>query len=166
MQLLKPNLPLSPIETALIIPLLVVLVLSGYILYTHFTTPVIPEKIWGVYSQKELEVVNLPKSDAEAKKNNFDLIQSVARDSSGILDISNCIPQPLVLKVRLGDQIELRNKTMFDTSIEVDNEHTYTVNAGNRLTIPADFGHGHGIYSYTCKNGKANPIDGIIFVTQ
>lgn len=102
------------------------------------------------------------ESSDEEKMKHYQFAISIAKESE-FLDVTDCSPEPLVLKVANGGTVKLKNDGNADVTIVMDAEHTYSVGAKSTKSIKADFGKGAGLYGYGC-NQSSGPR-GMIFVS-
>lgn len=97
------------------------------------------------------DIFTIPPGDASEKeiKEYRAYLDSQAK-ASPALDITNCHPEPIVLKTKIGSSITLVNKSSKNHKIVVNQKDIYTVNANGSSKITPVFEHGSGAYAYTC----------------
>lgn len=87
-------------------------------------------------------------------------------NSSKIVDTikiqERCTPDTLIVRARLGKELTFANVDTVAHTISVSNEHSWTVEPGKSIVVPADFGTGEGTYAYSCES-SGTPI-GIILI--
>lgn len=66
------------------------------------------------------------------------------------LEIKDCKPNPLVLKVKQGSKFEIKNMDNVKRKIIIDSQHFYDIEANDSRTITAQFKYGTGDYGYVC----------------
>jgi hypothetical protein len=161
----KPKSTFSPKKTlALKEALVTILILLSLAVYAFSNSNKHSEAFsLSPLTQDQKFILGLNKSDASAKKANYDLISRTAQESK-ILEIKDCEVRPVVLKVKLGASFKAINHDLTDHVIATDIEHRYRVPAGQGVDLLADFGHGNGIYSLTCDNSDS--LSGLFFVTN
>ena len=93
------------------------------------------------------------------KEKFFSTVNKYAVTTSTI-DITSCLPEPIVAAVKMGSEISFVNKGNKSETIQFDASHTYTVNPGAVVKVMADLGHGLGSYGYSCpdKSGVAGIV--------
>lgn len=114
-------------------------------------------------TSQEQAILQIKKSDPQGKMSNYNLIQATAK-SSETLDIYQCQVRPVVIKVKIGQTLQLRNFDDHDHTIESDLQHQYRVSAHSQKEIKVDLGHGPGVYSIVC-DGRTN-LSGLFFVSE
>ncbi|MDZ4285296.1 MAG: hypothetical protein U1A23_00005, partial [Candidatus Sungbacteria bacterium] len=90
------------------------------------------------------------------------LVERLAKESS-VLKITQCRPTPIVLKVKVGNAIMIKN----DDSVEYImsfGEKIITLKANETTEIPSSFTKGGGVFGYGC-NGSQGAV-GIVFAVQ
>lgn len=102
-------------------------------------------------ADKERAVLNVPSQDStqEEKQQHFELVLRIAKEAD-YLDISQCIPSPVVFKVKNDERFTVKNPDAVEHTIGLDPDHIFSVPAQSTKTIVADFGHGAGLYGYGC----------------
>ncbi len=113
---------------------------------TSAPTPVV------VVADSERDVLKFPgrKATGLDKSAYSALVQKYAKESD-YLDIGKCNPTPLVIKVKVGNTIKLRNQDTSDHTLSLSSQKGFLVSAGETREIKIDFfPNGQGIYSYGC----------------
>lgn len=100
-------------------------------------------------------------SSDEEKKRHFDLVQKLARDAE-YLNITNCAPQPIVIRVKDGSHLIVKNSDDEMLEIGIDPQHLYGIPAQGEKKIKIAFGNGPGIYGYGCN--KSSGAVGMFYV--
>ncbi|MCP6719983.1 MAG: hypothetical protein KJI72_01475 [Patescibacteria group bacterium] len=137
----------------LLIFLIVVAVVLGYAIYSQ--SPEKPELKAEISSltptPDESEVLNVPDLNAstEEKQRHFELVVQVAKTAE-FLDISDCNPSPVVMKIKKGETIAVRNNDSADHSIVFNLESIHPIPAGSTKNITNVFDKGPGVYGYGC----------------
>jgi len=101
-------------------------------------------------------------SSEEEKGKHFQYAMSIAQEAE-YLDISDCNIKPLVLKVKNGEDVKLKNDSDINVNVTLDTEHSYDIGAKSTKIIKAGFGKGAGLYGYGCHSSKNS--QGMMFVT-
>ncbi len=117
-------------------------------------------------TDEEKFILNPPSAEASrsALNKHAKIVAKLAKEGN-ILGINNCLPTPLVLQVKQGDQLTIKNgdskhKIMFDE------EHVYELPTNNSLTLKASFKYGTGDYGYVCEGSEGRRIVGFLHVIQ
>lgn len=92
-------------------------------------------------------------SSEEEKKRHADLVQRLARDAA-YLDITDCDPQPIVMRLKDGGEFTVKNSDAGEREIGIDPQHIYTIPGRGERKIKVDFGHGPGVYGYGCNKSS------------
>lgn len=106
-----------------------------------------------------LEVFNTPPQDAspEEIQRYTELVRSLAEDVDSV-EIKGCTPTPLVLRVRHGESVVVKNQDAVDHSL-LHGETVVSLPASSTTSIiPSDFGKvgaGEGIIGYACDEPTA-----------
>jgi hypothetical protein len=84
------------------------------------------------------------------------------------LEILDCHPTPIIISVKLGQNVEVKNSGSSDIIIELtqahgDSRYIYPIAASSIKSIQADFGKKSGAFAYYC-NGNTSPPVGIFYV--
>ena len=157
---------------------IIAVMLIGYLIYMAVSSSrsVQPDK--GYYDQEETSsmpsggdisldplkrALDFPKpgSSTEEKEKHDALIRDVAVRSSRIT-ISNCVSDPVVIRVALQDTIDIKNNDAVDRTMRHGFTSLVQIRAGSVKSIHVkDIFKGEGIFSYACGGG---PISGIIVI--
>ena len=101
---------------------------------------------------------------AEEKQSHFELVQKIAKEAQH-LDITKCkVANPVVLKVKLGEPITVKNQDSVDHAIVFDADNIFSIPANTTMDIKPDFQFGSGTYGYGCD--QTPHTVGIFLVTQ
>ncbi len=120
---------------------------------------------WAPAPGTEKEYLFSIKNDApEAEKQRHFFYATSISKVSEFLNLTNCNPDPLVIKVKNGAILKLKNDGDAELSIGIDASHIYVVPAKSVKEIKADLGKGTGLYGYGC-NASKTPA-GMIFVEK
>jgi hypothetical protein len=116
-----------------------------------------------ISAEDRTAVLQTPRntSTKEERDAHFKIVQRLAVMSE-TLDVSGCNPNPLVLKHRQIQDIQVTNKDDVPHELQVNPQHLYTVPAHGSISIPPDFGSGTGVYGYGCDN-SLNAV-GLFFI--
>ena len=152
------------LNVLLIILVFIALVL-GYTIYRELQLESEIEKPSRILSLDELNVLNTPGVGASEEERNqhFDLVVRLAT-TTGELNISGCTPTPVVLAIKRGEELVVRNDDSADRSIVFNEESIYSIPARSTQTITGFFERGPGIYGYGC-DALPNAV-GMFFVTE
>lgn len=90
-------------------------------------------------------------ASAAAKQKHAATVKKLAKTGS-VLGIKNCQPDPLVLQVKEGSMIEVKNNDNVTHKIMIDEDHSIQLEPNKTTTIPAKFKYGTGDYGYICKD--------------
>jgi plastocyanin len=120
-------------------------------------------------TDKEKQVLNAPGENAtqEEKDKHGVLLFSLSREST-TLDISSCeIPNPLVLRAKLGTEIKLVNNDSVAHVLTITGK-AYAVEPKGSTTLKLDFGKGAGGFGYVCdsKGQGTPPVSGFFLLSQ
>lgn len=113
-------------------------------------------------TEEEKDLLTVPSSDAskEEIEAHIALGAKLAKEAE-VLEITDCEPKPLVLKVKEKAMFKVFNKDNIDHTLIIDPEHKYALSAQKTTEIKADFGKPPGLYGYVCEGVG---ITGFIFV--
>lgn len=96
----------------------------------------------------------------DQQKQFFDLVSKTAKTSDA-LDISQCKPNPVVMKVKYGGTFPAKNTDSVPHRIVFDKDHVYTIPANGQTAVEVNFGKAAGIYGYGCDS--TNYAVGMLF---
>lgn len=113
------------------------------------------------FTDSEIAILSIPKYDPNGKRNNIELIMSAAQ-ATRTVSIRDCILDPVVPKLVVGEEFELRNDDQVPRTIETDRNHVLRVPAGGSIRAIADFGFGKGFYGCQCDTNTV--LCGILWV--
>lgn len=113
------------------------------------------------FTDNEIAVLSIRKSDPTGKKNNRELIMRTAQ-ATRTVSIRDCVLDPVVPKLAVGEEFELRNDDQVPRVIETDRNHVFQVPAGGSIRTIADFGFGKGLYGCQCDTNTV--LCGILWV--
>lgn len=115
-------------------------------------------------NHEENFILNPPFANAPkiAKQAHAQVVSSLAKETK-YLEIKDCKPNPLVLKVKEGTDIEIRNIDNVKVRIIVDSLHYYDIPANGTKTTTAKFKYGTGDYGYVCDEAG---IVGFLHITK
>jgi len=102
--------------------------------------------------EREYLALNSPGQDAsiEEKDYHFKIAQSIAEEAP-YLNITNCqAPEPLVLNVKFGEALLVKNGDSVDHTISTDGDQAFLIAANSSKSIQPNFGKGPGVYGYGC----------------
>jgi len=113
-------------------------------------------------TEEEKDLLTVPSSDAskEEIEEHIALGAKLAKEAE-VLEITDCEPKPLVLKVKEKAMFKVFNKDEIDHTLIIDSEHKYALPAQETTEIKADFGKPPGLYGYVCEGVG---LTGFIFV--
>lgn len=136
---------------------------SGSIVATSSSNTSLPRKLPSNLSEEEKKVLDFEsvKSDEE-KRAQMALAQKLAKQEDN-LEISGCSGNPVVIKVKLGQNLTLKNNDKVKHNFIVNNNHQYEVAAESVKSIIADFQKGPGLYGYRCDSFGTS---GVILVIE
>ncbi|MCP6719997.1 MAG: hypothetical protein KJI72_01545 [Patescibacteria group bacterium] len=146
-------------KLTLIVILLIVAVVISYLVYSSGAPQPAeqesPIQQLTLTTEEKKAILNFPAADASEgeQQRYFELAERLAQQS-GVLDVTNCNLQPLVLNADLKSDIILKNTSDYDITLDIENESN-TVPANQEVVIKVDFGKGGGLYGYGCNS--ANP---------
>ncbi len=122
------------------------------------TTRLIPANL----SKEEKKLLTVPPPDASEEEINAHIAigEKLAKEAD-ILEITDCKPKPLVLKVKEKTNFKVLNNDKIDHTLIIDEEHKYPILGGETTEIRADFGKPPGLYGYVCEGVG---LTGFIFV--
>lgn len=103
------------------------------------------------------------KNSLEEERKHDTLVRSIAV-ASPVLTISQCIPNPTVLKVRLQDSITIKNDDAIIHTLARPLFLSLQIPPGSTKSFPVkDILKKEGVYQYACDNGPG--LAGIFVVT-
>lgn len=159
----------------LIIILLIIAVVLGYAIYKQqdpkspsvpdvsIPTPSVSTQISSALNADEKAVLNPPPSDASpAEREEHDALAAKLSKESDNLDITNCRPNPLVLRIQINKNLKVKNSDNINHKLIFDDTHQYQIPKNSTIDIKVDFGHGAGLYGYVCEGVG---LTGFILVT-
>lgn len=101
-------------------------------------------------SSDEAKVLSISGSSTEEeKKQNYALAVSISKEAD-FLDIANCTTSPVVLRLKEGASLKVRNKGSVAHSIAFNDKQIYPVLAGSTIEVKDAFTQGPGLYGYGC----------------
>ncbi|MEX2090765.1 MAG: hypothetical protein WD989_01370 [Candidatus Paceibacterota bacterium] len=120
--------------------------------------------VWSPSPGSEEEYLFSIKMDSpdEEKMKHYQYAISISKESE-YLNLTNCSPEPLVLKAINNGTIKLKNDGEMPVTMVIDAEHTYLVGPKSTKSVKADLGKGVGLYGYGCNNSSGPR--GMIFVS-
>lgn len=138
-------------QRTLLVALIIVGLILGYSIYNQSqqkSQKSIPQAL----TEDERFILTPPSSDASksALKKHAQMVKKLAQDGS-LLEIKDCDPNPLVLKTRIGSDLEIKNQSTTNHRIIIDSKHYYDVPANGSKIIKAEFKYGTGDYGYVCE---------------
>lgn len=154
--------------------LAIIVVILGYNIYQKSplgtlsqSTPVPqssqPPKI--TLSQEELEVLKPPANDApNAEKERYgQLLKSLAENTSEEIVIGDsCIAKPLVLQIRFGRTLKIRNEDTKEHTLNFPGKDGIEVAPGQSTSLVIDFGTGGTVLGYGCDSLPGPAGTGVI----
>lgn len=156
----------------LIIILIVVAVVLGLAIYKQHkpqpsvlppTESTVPKLMSPDLTQDEKAVLNPPSPDAPAaEKDIHDALAAKLSKESDSLDITNCRSDPLVVRIKINENLKVKNNDNIDRKLIIDDTHIYEIAKNSTTSIKVDFGHGVGLYGYIC---EGIGLTGFILVT-
>ena len=148
----------------LIIILLIVALFLGQAIYKQRSMPSPPKPASqhvSSYSPKlmpsdltreEKDVLTPPSASAsQEEKDKHDALAAKLSKESETLDIANCRPNPLVLRIKINQNLKIKNNENIDHKLIFDDTHQYKILKNSTTTVETDFGHGAGLYGYVCE---------------
>ncbi len=126
---------------------------------THVQERIYPREL----TPAEQEVLKTPQRNAtEAeRKAHFEKVIPLAKEAE-FLDISTCLGDPVVMRIKQGGKFTVRNNDTREHIIQMNEKLQFAVPAEGSKEITADFGFGPGTYGYGCDNSAG--AAGIFFV--
>lgn len=94
----------------------------------------------------------------------FNLVTSVAKAAPALEIGAACSVRPVVLSLKKGLPLKIKNTATVDQSIAFNKDTVYTVPAGQTKEFKVTFGQNGGIYGYGC--GSSSGASGMIFLTE
>ncbi len=103
-------------------------------------------------SADEQALLHPPSADASAsaKESHAALVARLAK-AAPFLEIKDCKPSTLVLQVKQGADLEIRNADSVKHSLIFDEENTIEIEANEKKMVKVDFKYGPGDYGYVCE---------------
>jgi hypothetical protein len=102
----------------------------------------------------EDERILLAPPPAEASQGAKDLhAATVAKlaKSAPYLEIKDCKPNPLVLEIKQGSDLEIRNNDGVKRRLIFDEENDAIIEPNDKTTIKVEFKYGSGDYGFVCE---------------
>lgn len=123
--------------------------------------PTLPKNLTG----DELELLQLLGDiPPQAEQRRLELARKLAKEAS-LLELSGCVGNPLVLKVKKGQNFTITNKNAEEITFFFA-EKGYLISAGGSEEILlGELGKGTGLSGYICA-GSAGNIPGFVLVTE
>lgn len=114
-------------------------------------------------TQNELDsLLTIPNAnDEEGVKKHLDLVSRLATPTSHI-DLSGCMPDPLVIAIPHQETISVKNDDKNDHTLYLGNTHSFKINGKATTEIKVDFEYGLGVYGFSCDDPSKTV--GVIFV--
>lgn len=113
-------------------------------------------------TEEEKKLLTVPSPDASEEEINAHIAlgEKLAKEGD-TLEITDCKPKPLVLRVKEKTNFKVLNNDKIDHTLIIDDDHKYPISAGETTEIKADFGKPPGLYGYVCEGVG---LTGFIFV--
>lgn len=113
---------------------------------------------------EERFVLHPPQAEASntAKQKHAKMVSKLA-SAAASLDITNCEPKPVVLRVKKGNNFTVKNNDKQPHKIMLDEKTSYEIPANGSLVVKADFNYGAGDYGYVCEGAG---LVGFLHVTK
>ncbi len=125
--------------------------------------PVAPKLMPSDLTDDEKALLSPPGPDApSAERDKHDALAAKLSKESDTLDITNCRSNPLVLRARINQNLQVKNKDSIDRKLIFDDTHKYTISKNTTTSIKVDFGKRAGLYGYICEGVG---LTGFILVT-
>jgi hypothetical protein len=105
-------------------------------------------------SLTEDERILLSPPPAEASQGAKDLHKATVAKlakSAPYLEIKDCKPNPLVLEIKQGADLEIRNNDSVKRKLIFDEENSTEIEPNNKTTIKVEFKYGSGDYGFVCE---------------
>jgi hypothetical protein len=104
-----------------------------------------------ILSADEAKALNVPSNAAspQEKEAHLKLLTNLAQ-AAGSLDITGCVPTPLVFKVRNDSEIIVTNKDSVEHVIILDQGKTYTIPAKGQVSVKVIYSKVPGIHGIGC----------------
>lgn len=113
--------------------------------------------------EKKVMLVPAPGSDASAFSAHFDLATKLAV-SSPELEVGDCMIKPVVIKVKDGSELIIKNSSKEDRLLSFDKDNVVSVSAGKTHKMKVDFKNGPGLYGYGCDMPDIQKTAGFVLV--
>lgn len=151
---------------ALFVILLLIAILLGFQIYYKYSSPA-PQKASAIAPQVSIapqkagDPLAFPTpGDKEGITKHHELLSTLAK-TSDTLDVTDCRPNPQILRIKSDDALTIVNKGSADITL-ANGENVYSIKANTTNKIPdMKFTHGPGDYGYSCNK---TPIAGVFFV--
>lgn len=151
---------MNKVKSIVLSGLVVLAIVLGYAIYQQKSSHEKPAMTQNPSASKnpsnrlsdEAKVLNISSfSTEEEKKQNYALAVSISKEAD-FLDIANCTGSPVVLRLREGTSLKVRNKDSVAHSISFNDKQIYPVLAGSTIEVKDAFAKGPGLYGYGCDN--------------
>lgn len=105
-------------------------------------------------------ILNPPdESSPELLKKHAQMVKQLATEGATVELTQSCKPNPLVLKIKYGSKIEIKNLDKYDRRVIIDSKNFFDIPKGGSKKIKAQFKYGTGDYGYVCEEeGKAKIV--------
>lgn len=140
--------------------------LSSYPAISPAPSPtLVPRPLPDNLTADEKFILYPPSADASksALKKHAQTVKKLAKKAD-TLEISNCQPKPLVLIVKQGSELTIKNNDNTKRWLIFDEDHLYLLPTNDSLTIKAEFKYGTGDYGYICKEEGSIGLIGFLHV--
>lgn len=126
--------------------LLISAAVASYLIFQR--KPVQPS---GVQTQEEeRKVLNFPTGKNEAENQAYlNLVDKLAKEVKD-LNISGCLAKPVVVKVKRGGIVTVKNDDATERRMTLDKDILYTIPASGKKEIIVDASRPAGIWGYGC----------------
>jgi plastocyanin len=106
----------------------------------------------GNMSTDEQDLLHPPSesSSTDLKQKHMALVIKLAKPGSSI-ELSDCKPTPLVLQIKQGTNLEVKNNDTVKHTLVFDNQHSLNIEPNSKATINVNFQYGTGDYGYVCQ---------------
>lgn len=115
-------------------------------------------------TEDEKAVLKPPPPNAPvAEREKHDALATKLSKESDSLDVTNCRSNPLVLRIKINENLKVKNNDNIDRKLIIDDAHIYEIAKNSTTSIKVNFGHGAGLYGYVC---EGIGLTGFILVAQ
>lgn len=103
-------------------------------------------------TEEEKYILNPPLANASssAKEKHREIVARLSKQTESI-EIKDCRPNPVVVKIKIGSEIKIKNHDNVERKIIIDSKNIFKIAPGEEKMIKTQFKYGSGDYGYVCE---------------